>query len=152
MITSKKIKRLKLLKKSIEIKQYALQAQLSDLDTAIARKSELVIIFKNYLHDYDDRVTQVTVSKFLNKQLFLNQIAKVLESERDLIKKMRQQFDELQQFYFENDRKITVIDEHMQNMIHVKEQTIQKKQDDLESESFKHKGFMDNPSRTKRES
>lgn len=146
MIKSDNSKRLIILKRTIELKQYEIQLDLSDLDATIARKTELIAIFKKYLHDYEDAPgadTQGTVAQFLNRQFFLNQIAKVLDSESDIIKKMQQKHEALRQTYFDNDRKISVIDDCLQNIIDLERQDMEKRQDDAAIEAFKPTHFMD---------
>lgn len=114
MLNSSKQNRFKLIKKTIEFKQSALQRKLIEFNATIEKKELVINRFEIYLKEYGQDINSnkglVTVN-FINLQKFLNQIAKVLSKEKEELKVLQLERDELRIELVKNLNQVDVIDE-----------------------------------------
>lgn len=114
MPNSQKQNRFKLIKKTIEFKQSALQRRLIEFNSSIEKKEISINRFEIYLKEYSQIINAeqgLDTVNFITLQKFLNQIAKVLSKEKEELQILQLEKEKLHSELLKNRNQVGVIDE-----------------------------------------
>ena len=145
MLTSRTTQRLGLLKKSIEFQQHEIQSQLLNIQNAINKKNTSIVVLDNYLKETAQHLSRTepqTPGRFINQQLFLNQIASVVHTEKSTIKSLQTKQENLKQTFGTNKQKTDILNEYVQDIKSAIWQSLDKKQEHITNEEHVARWFQ----------
>lgn len=111
--------RFQLIKKVIESKQNEISARLTELKVQMDKKQSSISSFELYLNGYQEKLISskaLDLPSFINYQLFIDQIVKVLNKEREEFKKLTEKSQELKTELMKNLNQVEVIGEYIKEL------------------------------------
>lgn len=114
-----RIKRFNLVKKIIELDKKELYSKLVELKVHIEKKETSIHLFQGYLSEYQEKMRQQSVhnvATFVNFQLFLDKIAKILHKEIEDLKLLNAKKEDLKVQLLKKTHQIDALDDTLSRL------------------------------------